>query len=88
MRERSSSVRLFMVPGMAHCSGGPGPDSFDTLSALEGWVERQVGAGRDRGDGDGTWFDEADHAVMPVSGAGGVSRQRRCERCGELVVHG
>lgn len=36
------SVRLFMVPGMAHCSGGPGPDSFDTLSALEGWVERQV----------------------------------------------
>lgn len=36
------SVRLFMVPGMAHCSGGPGPDSFDTLSALEAWVERKV----------------------------------------------
>ena len=33
------SVRLFMVPGMNHCSGGPGPDSFDTLSALEAWVE-------------------------------------------------
>ena len=36
------SVRLFMVPGMAHCSGGPGPDSFDTLTALENWVERRV----------------------------------------------
>jgi feruloyl esterase len=32
-------VRLFMVPGMHHCSGGPGPNSFDTLTALEDWVE-------------------------------------------------
>ena len=34
------SARLFMVPGMHHCEGGPGPNSFDTLSALEDWVER------------------------------------------------
>jgi feruloyl esterase len=34
-----ASVRLFLVPGMQHCSGGIGPDQFDTLSALEGWVE-------------------------------------------------
>ncbi len=34
-----ASVRLFLVPGMHHCSGGPGPDQFDTLSALEAWVE-------------------------------------------------
>ena len=34
--------RLFMVPGMAHCSGGPGPDRFDALSALENWVERDI----------------------------------------------
>lgn len=34
------NVRLFLVPGMHHCGGGPGPDQFDTLSALEGWVER------------------------------------------------
>jgi feruloyl esterase len=32
--------RLFMVPGMQHCSGGPGPDRFDMLSALETWVEQ------------------------------------------------
>ncbi len=32
-------ARLFMAPGMAHCAGGEGPDSFDTLSALEQWVE-------------------------------------------------
>jgi feruloyl esterase len=35
-------IRLFMVPGMAHCGGGPGPTTFDALSALEDWVERAV----------------------------------------------
>jgi feruloyl esterase len=34
-------VRLFMVPGMLHCGGGPGPNSFDMLSALESWVEQK-----------------------------------------------
>ncbi len=34
--------RLFMVPGMLHCSGGPGPDQFDALTALENWVEKGV----------------------------------------------
>ena len=34
------SVRLFMVPGMGHCGGGEGPNTFDMLGALEQWVER------------------------------------------------
>ena len=33
------NVRFFLVPGMHHCGGGVGPDRFDTLSALEAWVE-------------------------------------------------
>jgi len=33
------SYRLFMVPGMGHCSGGEGPNTFDMLTALERWVE-------------------------------------------------
>jgi feruloyl esterase len=32
--------RLFMVPGMTHCSGGNGPDRFDSVSALVDWVEK------------------------------------------------
>jgi feruloyl esterase len=32
--------RLFLVPGMQHCGGGPGPSKFDMVSALEEWVER------------------------------------------------
>jgi feruloyl esterase len=34
------SYRLFMVPGMAHCGGGEGPNTFDSLGALEQWVEK------------------------------------------------
>ena len=34
--------RLFLVPGMGHCRGGPGPDQFDALSALEAWVEQDT----------------------------------------------
>ncbi len=33
------SFRLFMVPGMGHCSGGDGPNVFDMMTALEAWVE-------------------------------------------------
>jgi feruloyl esterase len=31
--------RLFMVPGMAHCAGGIGPDSHDAVTAIIDWVE-------------------------------------------------
>ncbi len=50
-----SFVRLYMVPGMQHCIGGPGPSSFGQFStlpqhdaqhsiytALEQWVEQGV----------------------------------------------
>jgi feruloyl esterase len=33
------SVRLFMVPGMGHCGGGDGPNTFDMIAALEMWRE-------------------------------------------------
>ena len=48
--------RIFMVPGMAHCSGGAGPNAFgngtsngpvidadhDLVKALERWVEQGI----------------------------------------------
>ncbi len=33
------NVRLFMAPGTLHCGGGPGPNSFDMLTALDEWLE-------------------------------------------------
>jgi hypothetical protein len=54
-RDMGSFVRLFMVPGMQHCGGGPGPNSFgafvtsaqsdpqhDMSLAIERWVEQGV----------------------------------------------
>jgi feruloyl esterase len=33
------SVRLYMVPGMIECNGGPGTDTFDMLGVMRRWVE-------------------------------------------------
>jgi feruloyl esterase len=33
--------RLFMVPGMGHCAGGVGPNSFDAVGALDQWVSKR-----------------------------------------------
>ncbi|MGH8128632.1 MAG: tannase/feruloyl esterase family alpha/beta hydrolase, partial [Gammaproteobacteria bacterium] len=32
-------VRVFPVPGMSHCGGGPATDQFDAFGALVSWVE-------------------------------------------------
>ena len=38
-------TRLYLAPGMHHCSGGPGPNQFDMLTPLEKWVEQGVEPG-------------------------------------------
>ncbi len=57
-KEAAAFLRLFMVPGMQHCGGGPGPDVFgqfgapqgdadhDVAKALERWVEAGVAPDR------------------------------------------
>jgi hypothetical protein len=39
-------LRLFMMPGVFHCGGGPGPDSFDRVTPLVDWVERGTAPSR------------------------------------------
>jgi feruloyl esterase len=39
-KNQSDWMRLFMIPGMGHCGGGPGVNTFDSISALEKWVEK------------------------------------------------
>lgn len=34
-----SSVRLYLLSGVYHCAGGPGADGFESLAALDRWVE-------------------------------------------------
>jgi feruloyl esterase len=39
-RQADDSIALFMLPGVYHCGGGPGPDTFDRMAAIEQWVEQ------------------------------------------------
>jgi feruloyl esterase len=32
-------IRLFLLPGVLHCGGGPGPDQTDWLGLVSDWVE-------------------------------------------------
>ena len=36
----SDWFRLFMMPGMAHCHGGEGPDTFEPMDFIQAWVEK------------------------------------------------
>jgi len=35
----AANARLYTPPGVQHCGGGPGADSFDLIGALREWVE-------------------------------------------------
>ncbi|HLH00697.1 MAG TPA: tannase/feruloyl esterase family alpha/beta hydrolase [Bryobacteraceae bacterium] len=39
LRDTREFYRLFMVPGMQHCGGGPGTTNFNMLDALDKWVD-------------------------------------------------
>jgi Tannase and feruloyl esterase len=41
-RDSTDFMRLFMIPGMAHCAGGLGPDQYDAVTAVIDWVEKGV----------------------------------------------
>jgi feruloyl esterase len=47
-KRTAESVRLFMVPGMLHCTGGPGPDSFGQFVAGTGDPNTKMGAALQR----------------------------------------
>jgi feruloyl esterase len=58
-RERA---RLFMFPGMGHCGGGPGPNTWDALAPLVEWVENGTAP---------------DHVVATHATDGRVDNERR-----------
>jgi feruloyl esterase len=45
VEQRDSSARqytrLYLLPGVTHCDGGPGPDRVDWLKAIVDWVEHR-----------------------------------------------
>jgi feruloyl esterase len=77
--------RMFLVPGMAHCGGGPALDHFDMLSAVVNWVEK--GTAPDSVIATGAAFPGRSrplcaypkHALYTGSGDSEDSRNFRCE---------
>lgn len=61
-----------MVPGMLHCGQGPGPNSFDMLTALDNWVEKGIAP---------------DHIVASHSTRGVVDRTRPLCVYPKVAVH-
>jgi len=43
VRDTQRFARLFVVPGMNHCGGGPATSQFDAFDALVNWVEKGKG---------------------------------------------
>ena len=68
--DASDFARLFRVPGMAHCAGGPSTDQFDMLTPLVDWVER----------------GQAPESVVARTPWRGQCRRRQRGRPGELVA--
>jgi feruloyl esterase len=87
-RPTEDFYRLFLVPGMAHCGGGIGPNRFgngpsvsridpesDAFSALERWVER--GIAPDQIIGTGTVADDPSKTLTrPLCPYPNVARYR------------
>jgi Tannase and feruloyl esterase len=42
LRETRKFARLFLIPNMGHCGGGPSTDQFDPLTPLVDWVEHGI----------------------------------------------
>jgi feruloyl esterase len=46
VQRAASFARLYLVPGMNHCGGGPGTDTYDAFTRLIDWVENGNPPGR------------------------------------------
>lgn len=81
--EASTWARLFLVPGMTHCGGGPSTDDFDPLSAIVAWAEQ--GVAPDRLVASGRAFPGSSRPLCPYPKAarydGGDAKDERSFRC-------
>jgi feruloyl esterase len=62
-------LRLFRVPGMGHCSGGPATDQADYLSPLVAWVEQGLAPERITASARGPGNPGGVNAEVPASWA-------------------
>ena len=81
-KNQSDWMRLFMVPGMGHCGGGPGVNTFDSIGTLEKWVEKGVAPDQMMGTG----AQGLTRPLCPYPQAAQYKGNRRFEGRSELGV--
>lgn len=72
--DATSFARLFRVPGMGHCSGGPSADQFDVITPLVNWVEQGQAPAQVIATARGPGNAAAVNAEVPSSWAAGRTR--------------
>ncbi len=101
-RDADSFLRLYMIPGMQHCSGGPGAESFGQVgnlnfddpshsvhAALVQWVEKGTAPSSiiaSKVRRRGSRADDHDAAPVSLSAECKIQRERRLEQCRELYL--
>ena len=84
----STSVRLFLAPGMGHCRGGEGPDVFDKVGALEEWVERGNAPERDDRVAQHRRQGGPHAAAVPLSTGRQIHGHGKHRRCRQFCLPG
>jgi len=83
-------ARLFLVPNMGHCRGGPATDQFDMLSPLVAWVEHGTAPDRIIASGNALCLapGHPQPAALSISAGNALcrSRRRRSWRGGQLCL--
>src|SRR5262249_51834057 len=88
--------RMFLLPGVLHCGGGPGPDNADWVTALDGWVEKGTAPDRvvaqKRGQDGGVsrsrpLCPHPQHAIFKGSGSTDDAANFTCAARGTLGVY-
>lgn len=67
-------ARLFLVPGMGHCGGGPATDQFDALTALVNWVEQGEAPEQLIASARGSSNADGENEELPADWAGNRTR--------------
>ena len=76
-KQTDAFVRLYMVPGMQHCGGGPGPSSFGQISEVQGDAQHDINRAVEHWVEDGAAPAEIIAAKFKGAGpASGVVRTR------------
>ena len=77
MGKTDDFYRLYVVPGMLHCGGGPGPSNVDWLALLDTWV----GSGARPGEVTATGGGQASQVLCPYPSAARRSGSQASYSC-------